>query len=101
VAQVAFERHILKPGFHVIGARVETRRLSATGSYGSGGVNVHRPPHRDVPAAVFVEVRKRARDVVRVVQLGDGQRGVAALQVEFERQTLKPVFHLIGFRLWV
>jgi hypothetical protein len=27
-------------------------------------------------------------------------RGVA-LQVAFERQTLKPVFHLIGFRLWV
>jgi hypothetical protein len=27
-------------------------------------------------------------------------RGVA-LQVEFERQTLKPVFHLIGVRLWV
>jgi hypothetical protein len=26
---------------------------------------------------------------------------VVALQVEFERQTLKPVFHLIGFRLWV
>jgi hypothetical protein len=24
-----------------------------------------------------------------------------ALQVEFEGQTLKPVFHLIGFRLWV
>jgi hypothetical protein len=24
-----------------------------------------------------------------------------ALQVEFERQTLKPVFRLIGFRLWV
>jgi hypothetical protein len=35
-------------------------------------------------------------------------RGVAhlqtrdvALQVAFERQTLKPVFHLIGVRLWV
>jgi hypothetical protein len=41
--QVAFERHILKPGFHLIGARVETRRLSATNTYGSGGVNVHRP----------------------------------------------------------
>jgi hypothetical protein len=27
-------------------------------------------------------------------------RGVA-LQVAFERQTLKPVFQLIGFRLWV
>ena len=26
---------------------------------------------------------------------------VVALQVEFERQILKPVFHLIGFRLWV
>jgi hypothetical protein len=24
---------------------------------------------------------------------------VVALQVEFERQTLKPVFHLIGYRL--
>jgi hypothetical protein len=24
-----------------------------------------------------------------------------ALQVAFERQTLKPVFHLIGDRLWV
>jgi hypothetical protein len=27
-------------------------------------------------------------------------RGIA-LQVAFERQILKPVFHLIGFRLWV
>jgi hypothetical protein len=25
---------------------------------------------------------------------------VVALQVAFERQTLKPVFHLIGYRLW-
>jgi hypothetical protein len=24
-----------------------------------------------------------------------------ALQVAFQRQTLKPVFHLIGYRLWV
>jgi hypothetical protein len=40
---------------------------------------------------------------------GDGGRQVlvskgdhiVALQVEFERQTLKPVFHLIGFRLSV
>jgi hypothetical protein len=24
-----------------------------------------------------------------------------AVQVAFERQTLKPVFHLIGYRLWV
>jgi hypothetical protein len=26
---------------------------------------------------------------------------VVALQVAFERQTLKPIFHLIGYRLWV
>jgi hypothetical protein len=26
---------------------------------------------------------------------------VVALQVAFERQTLKPVFHFIGYRLWV
>jgi hypothetical protein len=30
----------------------------------------------------------------------DDPRGVA-LQAEFERQILKPGFHLIGFRLWV
>jgi hypothetical protein len=46
--RVAVERHILKPNFHLIGARVKTtwlgtRRLSAMGSCGSGGVNVHRP----------------------------------------------------------
>jgi hypothetical protein len=26
---------------------------------------------------------------------------VVALQVAFERQILKPVFHMIGYRLWV
>jgi hypothetical protein len=41
--QVAFKSNILKPGFHLIGSRVESRRLSAVGSHGSGGVNVHRP----------------------------------------------------------
>jgi hypothetical protein len=41
--QVEFEGHILKPVIPLIGARFETRRLSAMGSYGSGGVNVHRP----------------------------------------------------------
>jgi hypothetical protein len=39
--------------------------------------------------------------------LGSVRNGTAApfpavaLQVAFERQTLKPVFHLIGYRLWV
>jgi hypothetical protein len=34
------------------------------------------------------------------IQLVQPHRGVA-LQVEFERQILKLVFHLMGFRLWV
>jgi hypothetical protein len=37
------KKQTLKPGFHLIGARVETGRLSDTGAYGSGGVSVHRP----------------------------------------------------------
>jgi hypothetical protein len=35
-----------------------------------------------------------------VVHGGFDHRDVA-LQVAFERQNLKPVFHLIGYRLWV
>jgi hypothetical protein len=34
----------LKPGFHLIGSRVETRRLSSSGCYGS----TCTAPHRDV-----------------------------------------------------
>jgi hypothetical protein len=43
-----------------------------------------RFPHR---GELYAELRNASR--------------VVALQVEFERQTLKPVFHLIGYRLWV
>jgi hypothetical protein len=52
-------------------------------------------PHRDV---VLVELD--ARRVGVRVYLDDAALGVA-LQVAFERQILKPVFHLIGYRLWV
>jgi hypothetical protein len=45
-----------------------------------------QPPHLD-----------GERDVVRVARK---RRGVA-LQIAIERQTLKPVFRLIGYRLWV
>jgi hypothetical protein len=40
---------------------------------------------------------------VRVAVDGGGKSVVhdVALQVAFERRTLKPVFHLIGYRLWV
>jgi hypothetical protein len=36
-----------------------------------------------------------------VVCVGGVGRRVVALQVAFDRQTLKPVFHSIGVRLWV
>ena len=44
-------------------------------------------PHRDDAAQPPGLLRRRARDV--------------ALQVAFERQISKPVFHFIGYRLWV
>jgi hypothetical protein len=47
----------------------------------------HRPNTRSQPPARGVAGTGRPRGV--------------ALQVAFERQTLKPVFHLIGYRLWV
>jgi hypothetical protein len=49
------------------------------------------------------EVRRRAEAAVRR-RLGVEHWVVlhaVALQVAFERQILKPVFHLIGYRLWV
>jgi hypothetical protein len=67
--QAEFESRGLKPVLHYTGSRVETRRLS---SYGSTGFNLHSL----TSAANFV------RSFPRVV----------ALQVAFEKQTLKPVF---------
>jgi hypothetical protein len=43
---VAFERRILKPVFHLIGARVETRRLSAMAAMGQGESTCAAPPQR-------------------------------------------------------
>jgi hypothetical protein len=51
--------------------------------------------HHSLPGRIS---RRRCRGVGRVEK--PEPRGVA-LQVAFERQTLKPAFHLIGYRLWV
>jgi hypothetical protein len=40
-------------------------------------------------------------DVGEQDEVAGAARRDVALQVAFERQTLKPIFHLIGFRLWV
>jgi hypothetical protein len=51
-----------------------------------------RAPHRLVGAFEPGRLSQRA---------GDGDARVVALQVAFEMQILKAVFHLIGFRLWI
>jgi hypothetical protein len=56
------------------------------------------------PAALRrgVQVEPAAHDSQDGEKAADDAQGRGvALQVEFERQTLKPVFHLIGYRLWV
>jgi hypothetical protein len=64
---------------HLIGSRVETRRFQATAQLNS----TCTAPH---------------------LALGHHALPAVAVQVAFERQTLKPVFHLIGARVettWV
>jgi hypothetical protein len=73
----------LEPVSHFIGSMIETRCLFKLWS------NECKPHHgAEVVEPLFAVVQARA------------VRGVA-LQVAFERQILKPVFHLIGYRLWV
>jgi hypothetical protein len=45
--------------------------------------------------------RPSVRPAARTRRRRELRRRAVALQVAFERQTLKPVFHLIGYRLWV
>jgi hypothetical protein len=60
-----FEKQTLKPVFHFIGARVETRRLSSYGSSGfnlysnlySPAVEVRGDAEREVPGEVVVRQR--------------------------------------------
>jgi hypothetical protein len=71
-------KQTLKPSFHCIASRVETetRRFRATGQL-------------DKKTCTAPPVPKHC------------QHHDVALQVAFERQTLKSGFHLIGYRLWV
>jgi hypothetical protein len=80
-------------------------------SYGPTEFNLFNspPPHVDaVPhSRGLVHVAHVVGDVgvladALLVRLEvDDVHLVVALQVAFERQTLKPVFHSIGYRLWV
>jgi hypothetical protein len=53
---------------------------------------------RPVPGsdALVLPAEVRSRQILR-----HARHHVVAVQVGFERQILKPVFHLIGYRLWV
>jgi hypothetical protein len=92
--QVEFEKaKRLKPGYHISGSRVWSRDASKLWvNYGSTDFNFAQAPH----LAVHADMRVLLLQLLRL----DRGHGVA-LQVAFERQTLKPVFHLIGYRLWV
>jgi hypothetical protein len=80
----------LKPGYHISGSRVETRRLQATGQLESTAVQPHPGADNELHLVIG-----HFDLFVRLLIL------VVALQVAFERKTLKPVFQLIGYRLWV
>jgi hypothetical protein len=60
------------------------------------GFNLYRPHREEDDALDQHELEQRLERLQQVVRAQ-----VVALQVAFERQTLKPVFHLIGYRLWV
>jgi hypothetical protein len=86
VVHVACESKGLKPVSHLIGARAETRRLSAMGQ---GESTCTAPPRISRPHYPPGPTRTATRTATRL----PGCRGVA-LQVAFERQTLKPTFSL-------
>jgi hypothetical protein len=72
-------------------------------------VNLHPPPPLPYKTQVVTHppLSKRGRDpALDGPTKPSGRRScgvdhVVALHVAFERHTLKPVFHLIGYRLWL
>jgi hypothetical protein len=85
-AQVAFGKHILKPGFHVIGSRVETRRLS---SYGSTDCYLYSPTSR----------KWRIHTKWFATSIPSEPRRSGTKLTHLKLQTLKnQVFHVIGSR---
>jgi hypothetical protein len=100
-------KETLKPVSHFLGSRVknQTRRFSK--------LCYSRIAKQPSPQRRGERSRAQCHTACNLysappVQLlegrGDGPLGVhraVALHVAFERQTLKPVFHLIGYRLWL
>jgi hypothetical protein len=112
-----FEKQTLKPGYHISGSRVETwRRRSSRALYKGATPRLSQLSSARygsttefslcaAPAVLLTKGNLTAHGaffpaVYFGLFLGISFRAVA-LQVAFERQTLKPVFHLIGYRLWV
>jgi hypothetical protein len=91
--QVAFEKQTLKPVFHLIGYRLWVMGLKGYRLWVMGQLDSTCRPHRGWGLRVRAEGAAAKCNVPFVP-------GVA-LQVAFEKRILKPVFHLIGYRLWV
>jgi hypothetical protein len=89
----------------------ESRRFQAMGKRNSTlySCNVYTPalpglPPRGALRAAAAGSRLAASSLVKcafMLSLMPSSAPGVALQVAFERQTLKPIFHLIGYRLWV
>ena len=108
-----FERETRKLLY--IGSRVESPKPGAFKLMGQARVDRIRLVHprrgelvKRVVRAVGERLRGRRRREAACFLLssasipgGPSLALAVALQVEFERQFLKPAFHLIGYRLWV
>jgi hypothetical protein len=87
--QVEFEKHILKPVFHLIGAGIDTRRTFQLWAAMGQGESMCTAPPRRVP-----HVLREAIHLLHLpLQARRRCRGVAP-HVAFEMRTLKPVFSL-------
>jgi hypothetical protein len=112
VAQAEFaKRHALQTG--LIFKDNEGLKPIAFKLYATTELTLHRltdlfarePPQRpDVWVKRVGEgdaLQRNRRDQNQRQVRGEGEVHVVALQDAFERRTLKPGFHLIGYRLWV
>jgi hypothetical protein len=88
--QVAFERQALKPGIHLTGSRVQTRRFQAMGQL---IFNVYSPTLSASSSACVHKSGWKKENFANVPSPPLVTPGVVA-PVEFESKGLKPGYHM-------